>query len=158
MELDIIVIKYCVHGRNPDGSTNYNDKTIIHTNYFTREQYRRYKWFITLRAAHFQIQYPRNLISTIHSFIDSESLLNVEAASLRHPVTRLRSARRMVTKICNAMNKYKENYNSTIFEPNAEDTDEWKKAASKLEHYRQEVINSEQEIKDLQESELKNGR
>jgi len=119
----------------PDGSYDWHNKEQLFRYDFPRDVYERRKWVITWRAARFQCQYPKYLISTIHCYYHRKANLVL----WKIPLDKLVAAKRMVTQISNAMANARQAYIPTLYDPTIDTTADWIKVADKLERYRQQI-------------------
>lgn len=90
-------------------------------------------WYFKYRHALLQVKYPKGYIETVHHNIEPEgrSLERIEAERLqRESIT----CKRMITKITNALSRYEEEQNKTMF-PDF-DNQYYTKAKIKLHNYK----------------------
>jgi hypothetical protein len=119
----------------PDGSYDWHNKEQLFRYDFPREVYERRQWVITWRMARFQCQFPKCRITPIHCYYHRRANI----AIWKIPLDKLVSAKRMVTKITNAMKEAKMTYIPSLYDPTIETTPHWIKAKDKLERYRLQV-------------------
>jgi len=119
----------------PDGSHDWHSKEQLFRYDFPREVYERRKWVITWRVAKFQCRFPKCRITPIYCYYHRKANI----AIWKIPLDKLVSAKRMVTKITNAMAAAKKEYIPSLYDPTIDTTALWIKAMDKLELYRKQV-------------------
>jgi len=137
------IIKYALR---EDGSTDYHEgKEYLKEYDLPRELYERKQWVMRWRSAWFQCRYPKNEISRQISFYDLKSGADLELEPL---LNRLVSAKRMITKLRNAIAEYEAERATELIWEKEYDT-LYQKALSKLERYIGQRDKLQQEVDDL---------
>ncbi|WP_134087876.1 hypothetical protein [Olivibacter sp. XZL3] len=151
MKLDIKIQKYVKlrivkYALRENGSTDYHEgKEYLKTYDLPRDLYERKKWVMRWRTAWFQCRYPKNEVFMSLSFYDNKSGDDLELEPL---LNRLVSAKRMVTKLQNAIAEYEAEREAELIWEKEYDPF-YQKGLSKLARYKEQRDLLQQQADDL---------
>jgi hypothetical protein len=132
-----IIIRIQMVALHPDGSDNYSaPKECLFEYDLPRTVYERRPWVPRWRQAKLQCMYPKRTLQFVNGYYHP---MNEEEVIIKAHVDKLKSAKRMVTKIEKAIEKSRKAYKPTLFCPTLEDTEPYQQIEQKLEKYRDQV-------------------
>lgn len=135
----MVMIQYYRVPKLPTGGYDRQNKVIVWEYLMTRAQYdtKRYDFLIEWRKALLVIESPKSKIDYSYCFYDEITGDNMGILSYFNKMV---SAKAQVTKIKNNIEAARCKYIPTMFEPNLEDTEAYKKAMEKLADYEAKII------------------
>lgn len=137
-----------VHPIHPDGQPDYHTRTFLHRINFRRELLDKYKWYTRYLHALYQVKYPKQLVDGSWCFYDKKTGLNLMSG----PMSKLTSAKRMITKLQNAIRALREESKGNLFVDNYTKDPVYKRLVEKLEEWTAKEKLLEEEIEKLKES------
>lgn len=103
-----------VHPNEPDGQPDYHTRIFLHRINFRRDLLDKYRWYTRYLHALYQVRYPRQQVDAYWVFYDKKTGLDL----LSMPLVKLSSAKRMITKIQNAIKALREESKGNLFADN----------------------------------------
>lgn len=141
-------IQYSVelYPNDPDGSTNYHGgRTLLRRFDLKRDLLEKYRWYMRYVAAYYQVRYPKHVIQATWCFYDKKTGLNI----ITGPMSKLISARRMITRCQNAIRRLREQSKGNLFENCFTEDPNYILLLDKLHRYEAEEKRLEEEINNL---------
>jgi len=136
-----VQIKIIQHGLRSDGSTNYQERTLLHIYDIPKAVYERWRWVIRWRTSFLQCKYPKHTIQTGFAFYDKKTGQSL----FMSPLSKLIAHKAMVTKIKNRIAEYENEQKKKLFWEPEHDT-AYQNTLAKLSRYETLVKNLSEQV------------